>query len=146
MSGPEALEELIDAAWGSAVAGVSRSTTIVAAYLMRKKGLTVESALLDLFVLHVAELNAESRFIGAIDAIAAKRPQIKPTEFFLGQLEMSVYQRLRSGASLTVCPGTQAASTPGILPSGQCNAVFLWDLWRTKCEASAANRFGVSPY
>lgn len=48
-------------------AGVSRSTTLVAAYLMLKKGLNVEQAL---------------------DKIRAVRPQVEPSEAFMMQLEM----------------------------------------------------------
>ncbi|BGP40421.1 tyrosine protein phosphatase yvh1 [Rhodotorula kratochvilovae] len=48
-------------------AGVSRSTTLVAGYLMLKRGLNVEQAL---------------------DKIRAARPQVEPSESFLMQLEM----------------------------------------------------------
>ncbi|GAA5894292.1 uncharacterized protein JCM6883_003774 [Sporobolomyces salmoneus] len=48
-------------------AGVSRSTTLVAAYLMTKLGLNVEQA---------------------VDKIRTVRPQVEPTQFFLLQLEM----------------------------------------------------------
>ncbi|GAA5833412.1 hypothetical protein JCM9279_001516 [Rhodotorula babjevae] len=48
-------------------AGVSRSTTLVAAYLMLKHGLNVEQAL---------------------DKIRAVRPQVEPSEAFMMQLEM----------------------------------------------------------
>ncbi|GAA5882496.1 hypothetical protein JCM16303_001764 [Sporobolomyces ruberrimus] len=48
-------------------AGVSRSTTLVAAYLMIKLGLNVEQA---------------------VDKIRSVRPQVEPTQFFLLQLEM----------------------------------------------------------
>ncbi|GAA5965403.1 hypothetical protein JCM3765_004886 [Sporobolomyces pararoseus] len=48
-------------------AGVSRSTTLVAAYLMSKLGLNVEQA---------------------VDKIRSVRPQVEPTQFFLLQLEM----------------------------------------------------------
>ncbi|GAA5940918.1 dual specificity protein phosphatase family protein [Sporobolomyces koalae] len=48
-------------------AGVSRSTTLVAAFLMIKLGLNVEQA---------------------VDKIRTVRPQVEPTQFFLLQLEM----------------------------------------------------------
>lgn len=48
-------------------AGVSRSTTLVAAYLMSKLGLNVEQA---------------------VEKIRSVRPQVEPTQFFLLQLEM----------------------------------------------------------
>lgn len=48
-------------------AGVSRSTTLVAAFLMQKLGLNVEQA---------------------VDKIRSVRPQVEPTQFFLLQLEM----------------------------------------------------------
>ncbi|GAA6028360.1 hypothetical protein JCM8097_006993 [Rhodosporidiobolus ruineniae] len=48
-------------------AGVSRSTTLVAAYLMLKQGLNVEQAL---------------------DKIRAARSQVEPSEFFMMQLEL----------------------------------------------------------
>ncbi|GAA5959412.1 hypothetical protein JCM8115_000104 [Rhodotorula mucilaginosa] len=48
-------------------AGVSRSTTLVAAYLMSRHGLNVEQA---------------------IERIRAARPQVDPSEFFLTQLEL----------------------------------------------------------
>jgi len=52
-------------------AGVSRSTTLVAAYLMREFSLTADEA---------------------ISQISAIRSQVEPTEFFLHQLEM--YERM----------------------------------------------------
>ncbi|KAH9810987.1 protein-tyrosine phosphatase-like protein [Melampsora americana] len=51
-------------------AGVSRSTTLVAAYLMKAQKLTAEEA---------------------VFYISSKRPQVQPTEFFIYQLEM--YER-----------------------------------------------------
>ncbi|BGP24976.1 tyrosine protein phosphatase yvh1 [Rhodotorula toruloides] len=48
-------------------AGVSRSTTLLAAYLMRKLGLNVEQA---------------------VERIRSVRPQVEPSEFFLMQLEL----------------------------------------------------------
>jgi len=48
-------------------AGVSRSTTLVAAYLMIKLGLNVEQA---------------------VEKVRTVRPQVEPTQFFLLQLEM----------------------------------------------------------
>lgn len=48
-------------------AGVSRSTTLVAAYLMSRHGLNVEQA---------------------IERIRAARPQVDPSEFFMTQLEL----------------------------------------------------------
>ncbi|KAG0143225.1 hypothetical protein CROQUDRAFT_661551 [Cronartium quercuum f. sp. fusiforme G11] len=51
-------------------AGVSRSTTLVAAYLMKAQNLTAEEA---------------------VFYISSKRPQVQPTEFFIHQLEM--YER-----------------------------------------------------
>jgi dual specificity phosphatase 12 len=48
-------------------AGVSRSTTLVAAYLMIKLGLNAQQA---------------------VDKIRSVRPQVEPTQFFLLQLEM----------------------------------------------------------
>ncbi|GAA6060495.1 hypothetical protein JCM10212_007126 [Sporobolomyces blumeae] len=48
-------------------AGVSRSTTLVAAFLMIKLGLNVEQA---------------------VDKVRSVRPQVEPTQFFLLQLEM----------------------------------------------------------
>ncbi|CAH7682786.1 hypothetical protein BY996DRAFT_6693017 [Phakopsora pachyrhizi] len=51
-------------------AGVSRSTTLVAAYLMKAYNLTTEEA---------------------IEFITSKRPQVQPSEFFIHQLEM--YER-----------------------------------------------------
>ena len=48
-------------------AGVSRSSTLVASYLMREMGLTADKALLK---------------------IKKARPMVEPTEFFMMQLEM----------------------------------------------------------
>lgn len=48
-------------------AGVSRSTTLLAAYLMRNHGLNVEQA---------------------VERIRSVRPQVEPSEFFMMQLEL----------------------------------------------------------
>jgi dual specificity phosphatase 12 len=69
-------------------AGVSRSTTLVAAFLMHDLGLTCDGAL----VLSLSGVNADIAPAEAVHRISVKRSVVRPTEFFLHQLEM--YERM----------------------------------------------------
>lgn len=70
-------------------AGVSRSTTLVAAFLMREHALTADGTTLFCYYVIYAD---GSRTIEAISQISAIRSQVEPTDFFLHQLEM--YERM----------------------------------------------------